>query len=127
MFDVFLKIYYELPQILSDENKKNYFKVDHYSFGSLCMDLKRFYDVVTNLSCEKTPAIHLVVPYKQFFISLSIVNDTDDELIISLKKYISKELPDCWVVNDIHFIATMWHPNLRSFNHTPHQRYEAGG
>ena len=73
MFDSFLKVYYELPQILNDENKKNYFKVDHYCLESLCIDLKRFYDVVTNLSCDKTPAIHLVVPYKQFFINLSIV------------------------------------------------------
>ena len=39
-------------------------------------------------------------------------NDNDDELIISLKKYISKELLDYWVVNDIHFIATMLHPIL---------------
>ena len=75
MFDSFLKVYYELPQILNDENKKNYFKVDHYtcSLESLCIDLKRFYGVVTKLSCDKTPAIHLVVPYKQFFINLSNV------------------------------------------------------
>ena len=75
MFDSFLKVYYELPQILNDENKKNYFKVDHYtcSLESLCIALKRFYDVVINLSCDKTPAIYLIVPYKQFLINLSIV------------------------------------------------------
>ena len=112
MFDSFLKVYYELPQILNDENKKNYFKVDHYSLESLCIDLKRFYDVLTKLSCDKTPTTHRVVPCKQFFINLSVINDNDDELIISLKKYISKELPDYWVVDDIHFIATMLHPNL---------------
>ena len=39
-------------------------------------------------------------------------NDNDDELIMLLKKYISKELPDYWVVNDIHFVATMLHPIL---------------
>ena len=111
-FDSFLKVHYELPQILNDENKKNYFKVDHYSLESLFIDLKRFYDGVTKLSCDKTPTIHLVVPYKQFFINLSIVNDNDDELIISFKKYISKELPDYWVLNNIHFIATMLHPIL---------------
>ena len=73
MFDSSLKVYDELPQILNDENKKNYFKVDHYCLESLCIDLKRFYDVVTKLSCDKTPAIYLIVPNKQFFINLSIV------------------------------------------------------
>ena len=75
MFDSFLKVYYELSQILNDENKKNYFKVDHYtcSLESLCIDLKRFYDVVTNLSCDKTPTIDLVIPHKQILINLSIV------------------------------------------------------
>ena len=38
--------------------------------------------------------------------------DNDDELIILLKKYISKELPNYWVVNDIHFIATILRPIL---------------
>ena len=73
MFDSFLKVYYELSQTLNDESKKNYFKVDHYCLESLCIDLKRFYDVVTKLSCDKTPATHFVVSYKQFFINLSIV------------------------------------------------------
>ena len=30
MFDSFFKVYYELPQILSDEHKKNCLKEDHY-------------------------------------------------------------------------------------------------
>ena len=125
MFDSFLKVYFDLPQILSDEQKKNYLKVDHDSLESLCIYLKKFYDVIEKLSCEKTPTIHLVIPYKQLLINLSVINDNDDKLIIPLKKYIAKELPDYWVVNDVHFIATMLHPNLKSFNHTPHQRYHA--
>jgi hypothetical protein len=125
MYDSFLKVYYELPHILSDEQKKNYLKVDHDSLESLCIYLKKFHDVIEKLSCEKTPTIHLVIPYRQLLINLSVINDNDDQLIIRLKKYIAKELPDYWVVNDHHFIATMLHPNLKSFNHTPHQRYHA--
>ncbi|CAF0739060.1 unnamed protein product [Didymodactylos carnosus] len=124
-FDSFLKVYYELPQILSDEQKKNYLKVDYDSLESLCIYLKNFYDVIEKLSYEKTPTIHLVIPYKQLLITLSIINDNDDQLIIPLKLYIAKELSNYWIVNDVHFIATTLHPNLKSFNHTPHQRYHA--
>ncbi|CAF4027150.1 unnamed protein product [Rotaria sordida] len=125
MFNSFLKVYYELPQILSDEQKKNYLKVDRDILESLCIYLKKFFHVIEKLSCEKTPTIHLVIHYKQLLINLSVINDNDDQLIIPLKKYIAKELPDYWIVNDVHFIATMLHPNLKSFNHTPHQRYHA--
>ncbi|CAF4219378.1 unnamed protein product [Rotaria sordida] len=104
-----MKVYYELPQILSDEQKKNYLKVDRDSLESLCTYLKKFFDVIEKLSCEKTPTIHLAIPFKQLLINLSVINDNDDQLIIPLKKYIVKELPDYWVVNDIHFIATMYH------------------
>jgi hypothetical protein len=87
--------------------------------------LKKFHDVIEKLSCEKTPTLHLVIPYKQFLVNLSAINDDDDPLIIPLKEYIKKELPDYWVANDVHYIATMLHPNLKSFNHTPHKKYHA--
>ena len=94
------------------KTRKIILKVDHYTLESLCIDLTRFYDVVTKLSYDKRSTIDLIVPHKQFLINLSIITDNDDELIISLKKYISKELPDYLVVNYIHFIATMLHPIL---------------
>ncbi|CAF1427465.1 unnamed protein product [Rotaria sordida] len=37
-------------------------------------------------------------------------------------KYIENQLPNYWVVDNIHYIATMLHPNLKSFNHTPNKK-----
>ncbi|CAF2058966.1 unnamed protein product [Rotaria magnacalcarata] len=128
IFDVsfiFESFFYELPSVLSDEHKKNYLKVDRDNLESICKYLKQFHDIIEKLSCEKSPTIHLVVPYKQFLINLSIINENDDQLIIPLKNYIAKELPDYWIMKDILFIATILHPNLKSFNHTPHQKYYA--
>lgn len=125
MFNSFLKVYYDLPPILNDEQKKNYLKVDRDGLESLCEYLKEFYKVIEKLSSEKEPTIHLVIPYKQCLINLSVVGDNENQLLIPLKKYIAKELPDYWIVQDIHYIATMLHPNLKSFNHTPQQRYHA--
>lgn len=125
IFNSFLKVFYELPSILSDELKKNYLRVYRGSLGSICKYLKQFYDVIEILSREKEPTIHIVVPYKQFLINISVINDNDDQLIIPLKKYIAKELSGYRVVKDNHFITTMLHPNLKSFIHTPHQKHYA--
>lgn len=125
MFNSFLKVYYELPTILNDEQKRIYFQVNRDSLQSLCEYLKKFCDVIEKLSCEKTPTLHLVIPYKQFLINQSIVTDDDDSLIIPLKTYIGKELPGYWIISDVHYVATMLHPNLKSFNHTPHEKYRA--
>ncbi|CAF1527281.1 unnamed protein product [Adineta ricciae] len=125
MCNSFLKVYYELPKILGDEQKKSYLEIDHESLQSLCKYLAEFFKVIEKLSCEKKPTIHLVVPYKQYLINLSVVNDNDNHVMAPLKRYIGKELPDYWVLKDIHFIATMLHPNLKSFNHTPNQKYHA--
>jgi hypothetical protein len=125
MIDSFLKVYYELPTILSEEQKRNFLKIDRDSLESLCIYLKKFHDVIEKLSCEKTPTLHLVIPYKQLLINLSVINENDDQLIRPVKEYIRKELPDYWVVSDVHYIATMLHPNLKSFNHTPNKKYHA--
>lgn len=34
-----------------------------------------------------------------------------------------KELETYWVISDVHFLATVLQPNLKSFNHTPHEKY----
>ena len=125
MFNSFLKVYHELPTILSNEQKQIYFQINRDNLHSLCSYLKKFCDVIEKLSCEKTPTLHLVIPYKQFLINQSIVTDDDQLLIIPLKTYIGKELPNYWIISDVHYIATMLHPNLKSFNHTPHERYRA--
>ncbi|CAF4493139.1 unnamed protein product [Didymodactylos carnosus] len=125
MFNSLLKVYYELPTVLTDEYKKHYLKIDRDTLELLCSYLKHFCDIIEKLSCEKTPTLHLVIPYKQFLINVSSITDNDDQLIIPLKKYIGKELPTYWVISDVHFLATMLHPNLKSFNHTPHEKYHA--
>ncbi len=125
MFNSLLKVYYELPTVLTDEHKKNYLKIDRDSLELLCSYLKHFCDIIEKLSCEKTPTLHLVIPYKQFLINLSSITDDDNQIIKPLKKYIGKELPTYWVISDAHFLATMLHPNLKSFNHTPHEKYHA--
>ncbi|CAF1479669.1 unnamed protein product [Didymodactylos carnosus] len=73
MFNSLLKVYYELPTVLTDEYKKHYLKIDRDTL---------------ELFCEKTPTLHLVIPYKQFLINLSSITDNDDQLIIPLKMII---------------------------------------
>jgi hypothetical protein len=125
MMNSFLKVFYELPTVLSDEQKKKYLKIDRDNLEILCTYLKNFCDVIEKLSCEKTPTLHLVIPYKQFLVNLSNVNKEDNPLISSLKDYIRQKLHDSWVVDDVHYIATMLHPNLKSFNHAPQNKYHA--
>ncbi|CAF0992565.1 unnamed protein product [Rotaria sordida] len=94
MFDSFLKVYCELPIILNDEQKSNYLKIEHDDLESICLYLKHFYDIIEKLICEKTPTLHLVIPYKQFLINLSNVTDDNNQLIAPLKRYIGKQLQD---------------------------------
>ncbi|CAF3152845.1 unnamed protein product [Rotaria sp. Silwood2] len=125
MFDSFLKVYHELPTILGDEQKRSYLQIDHDDIELLCLYLKRFYDVIEKLSCKKTPTLHLVIPYKQFLINLlSLVDDTN-QLTSPIKKCIGQQLKDYWIVDDVHYIATMLYSNLKSFNYTPQQKYHA--
>ncbi|CAF3950481.1 unnamed protein product [Rotaria sp. Silwood2] len=125
MLDSFLKVYFELATILNDEQKMNYLRIDRDDLESLCLYLKKFCDVIEKLSCEKSPTLHLVIPYKQALINWSYVTDDDNLSILPVKRYIGKELEDYWVVADVHYIATMLHPNLKSFNHTPHKKCHA--
>ncbi|CAF3988536.1 unnamed protein product [Rotaria magnacalcarata] len=101
MLDSFLEVYFELVTILHDEQKVNYLKIDRDSIESL------------------------LIPYKQTLINWSCVTDEDNLLTSPVKRYIGKELEDYWVVDDVHYIATMLHPNLKSFNYTPHKKYHA--
>ena len=125
MFDSFLKVYYELPTVLNDEQKKRYLEIDRDDLEILCLYLKNFFDIIVKLSCDKTPTLHLVIPYRQFLINLSRVGEDDNQLISPLKQYIGKQLHDYWIIGDVHYIATMLHPNLKSFNHTPQKKHHA--
>ena len=59
-------------------------------------------------------------------INLSTVSEKNNSLISPLKHYIGQQLSDyCWVINNVHYIATMLHSNLKSFNHTSSQKYHA--
>ncbi|CAF1067598.1 unnamed protein product [Rotaria sordida] len=93
-FGLYLNVYCELPIILNDEQKSNYLKIEHDDLESICLYLKHFYDIIEKLICEKTPTLHLVIPYKQFLINLSNVTDDNNQLIAPLKRYIGKQLQD---------------------------------
>lgn len=53
------------------------------------------------------------------------VDNEENELMLSLKDYISKKLQDSSVIQDIHYVATMLHPSLKSFNNTISMKYHA--
>ncbi|CAF3866394.1 unnamed protein product, partial [Rotaria sordida] len=58
---------------------------------------------------------------------LSTVTDGNNQITSSLKKYIGKQLQDYWIVDDVRYIATMLHSNLRSFNYTPQKNIMHNG
>ena len=84
------------PKSIRKESDENLVRSDRYSPEEIGFRCNPISDSIVLGQDPKVGLNHLGI-------------DNDDELIISLKKYISKELPDYWVVNDIHFIATMLH------------------
>ncbi|CAF3937687.1 unnamed protein product, partial [Rotaria sp. Silwood1] len=91
-------VYNELPSVLNDNQRQNYLKVSYVQLEQLTKYLKHFHDVIEKLSCENTPTIHLVIPYKQLLINRSNENDDDHYDLVQLKRFISKHLQDYWCI-----------------------------
>ncbi|CAF1554034.1 unnamed protein product [Rotaria sp. Silwood1] len=118
-------VYNELPSVLNDNQRQNYLKVSYVQLEQLTKYLKHFHDVIEKLSCENTPTIHLVIPYKQLLINRSNENDDDHYDLVQLKRFISKHLQDYWCIHNIHYVAMLLHPNLKSFQLVPDKKKHA--
>jgi hypothetical protein len=64
MLNTFFIAYNELPSILNNNQRQNYLKINFSGLEQVTKYLKYFHDVIEKLSCDKTPTLHLVVPYK---------------------------------------------------------------
>ncbi len=125
MLNTFLMVYNELPSILNNNQRQNYLKINYTELEQLTKYLKHFHDVIEKLSCEQTPTIHLVIPYKQLLINRSAKNDDDHPNLIQLKRYLLEHLKDYWIIQDIHYVAMLLHPNLKSFYLIPNKKKHA--
>ncbi|CAF2440991.1 unnamed protein product [Rotaria sp. Silwood2] len=125
MFNSFLWVYNELPSVLNSDQRQNYLLINYSELEQLTAYLKSFHDVIEKLSCDQSPTIHLVIPYKQLLLNRSNRNDDDYQDLIQLKRYMSKYLKEYWIIYDIHFIAMLLHPNLKSFKLAPGKKEHA--
>ena len=67
-----------------------------------------------------------MVPYKQLLINRSTKNDNDDhQNIIQLTRYLSQDLNDSSIIQDIHYVTMLLHPNLKSFYLIPTKKEHA--
>jgi len=122
MLNTFLMIYSELPSVLNNNQRQNFLKINYIELEQLTLYLKHFHDVLEKLCCEQTPTLHLVIPYKQLLINRSTKNDDDHQTIVELKRYLLEHLKDYWIIQDIHYIAMLLHPNLKSFHLMPNKK-----
>jgi predicted small metal-binding protein len=125
MLNTFIMVYNELPSALSNTQRQNYLKVNQNELEQVTRYLKHFHDVIEKLSCEQTPTLHLVLPYKQLLIDRSTRDDDDHLSLVQLKNYVSEHLKDYWVVHDVHYIAMLLHPNLKNFHLMPNKKKHA--
>ncbi|CAF1473288.1 unnamed protein product [Rotaria magnacalcarata] len=122
MFNTFVMVYNELPSILNTTQRQNYLKINYVELEQLTRYLTYFHDVIEKLSCERTPTVHLVVSYKQFLLNKSKEHNDDCLHLVQLKRYISKHFNDYWIIHDIHYIAMLLHPNLKSYQLIPDKK-----
>ncbi|CAF1018142.1 unnamed protein product, partial [Didymodactylos carnosus] len=112
MMNSVLNVFNELSNVISDDQKLNYLTISRDELQLVCLYLKHFDDVIERMGAEKKPTLHLVIPYKQLLINRSAINDDDTTHTTPLKKFIAKHVIDYWVLQDVHYLATMLHPNL---------------
>ena len=127
MLNSFLAVYNELPSILNNNQRQNFLKLNYNELVQLTEYLKHFHDVLEKLCCEQTPTLHLVTSYKQLLINRSTKNDDDYPSLIQLKRYLSEHLQDYWKIEDVHYVAMLLHPNLKSFYLMPSKKEHATG
>ena len=127
MLNSFLAVYNELPSILNNNQRQSFLKINYNELVQLTKYLKHFHDVLEKLCCEETPTLHLVVSYKQLLINRSTKNDDDHPNLIQLKRYLSEHLQSYWKIKDVHYVAMLLHPNLKSFYLIPSKKEYATG
>ncbi|CAF3357899.1 unnamed protein product [Rotaria sp. Silwood2] len=122
MLNTFLMIYNELTSVLNNNQRQKFLKINYIELEQPTKYLKHFHDVLEKLCCEQTPILHLVIPYKQLLINRSSENDDAHQNLIQLKRYLSEHLKDYWIIQEIHYVAMLLHPNLKSFYLIPTKR-----
>ncbi|CAF3307556.1 unnamed protein product [Rotaria sp. Silwood2] len=125
MLNTFLMIYNELTSVLNNNQRQKFLKINYIELEQPTKYLKHFHDVLEKLCCEQTPILHLVIPYKQLLINRSSKNDDDHQNLIQLKRYLSEHLKDYWIIQEIHYVAMLLHPNLKSFYLIPNEIFDA--
>ncbi|CAF1518711.1 unnamed protein product [Adineta steineri] len=125
MLNTFVQVYNELPSLLNNSQRESYLKISYTELEQLTKYLRHFHDVIEKLSCELTPTIHLVIPYKQLLINRSTKNDDDHQNLIQLKRYLVEHLKTYWIISDIHYVAMLLHPNLKSCYLIPSKKAHA--
>lgn len=76
--------------------------------------LKPFDDVTRQLSADKVPTLHLVVPTKVRLQQHLTPNGTDSSLISQLKLHLAVQLDRYFTVTDMHGAATLLDPRLKN-------------
>ncbi|CAF2958136.1 unnamed protein product [Rotaria sp. Silwood2] len=125
MLNTFLMIYNELTSVLNNNQRQKFLKINYIELEQPTKYLKHFHDVLEKLCCEQTPILHLVIPYKQLLINRSSENDDAHQNLIQLKRYLSEHLKDYWIIQEIHYVAMLLHPNLKSFYLIPNEIFDA--
>ncbi|CAF4530762.1 unnamed protein product [Rotaria sp. Silwood2] len=114
MISSFIDVYPDLNGVISDKSRKSILAgIDFDETLAFAKYLKYFVDVTELLSAEKTPTMHLVLPFKQRLINLSKPDTNDPNSIIKLKKYIENQIPTYWELDDIHYMAAVLHPKMK--------------
>ena len=67
-----------------------------------------------------------MVPYKKLLINRSTKDDDHHhQNLIQLKRYLSQHFNDYWIIQDIHYVTMLLHPNLKSFYLIPTKKEHA--
>ncbi|CAF1377482.1 unnamed protein product [Adineta steineri] len=114
MVCTFIDVFPELTCIITDKDRKSILaRIDFDELLAFSKYLKHFVDVTELLSAEKTATIHLVLPFKQRLIDLSKQDENELELMKKFKKYFQEQIPSYWELYDVHYMATILHPNMK--------------
>ncbi|CAF1347882.1 unnamed protein product, partial [Rotaria sordida] len=119
MLNVFSSIFDESVQILDSKLSAIYSNIDKDLLVDICHFLFPFDTVLRALSDDKRPTIHRELPFKQYLINKSVIDENDDEAIKQVKSFLGKRLNEKWEITDQHLIAAVLHPNNKHLHKTP--------